>query len=84
MGDGGMSASLRLSVLLAVCLLLATGLSLFAGGGNIGLHSLSGLLAGNETSRVIVTALLAMVVCHLAGIVLGLVIERVVERPINN
>lgn len=41
---------------------------------------LSGLQAGNETSRVIVTALLAMVVCHIAGIVLGLVIERVVEE----
>ena len=49
-----MSASLRLSVLLAVCLLLATGLSLFAGGGNIGLHSLSGLLAGDATLDVLI------------------------------
>ncbi|MCB9836672.1 MAG: hypothetical protein H6808_08125 [Phycisphaera sp.] len=41
---------------------------------------LSGLQAGNETSRVIVIALLAMVVCHIVGVVLGLVIERVVEE----
>ena len=41
---------------------------------------LSGMQAGNETSRVIVSALLAMVVCHIVGVVLGLVIERVVEE----
>ncbi len=41
---------------------------------------LAGLQAGNETGRVIVTALAAMLVCHIAGMVLGLVIERVVEE----
>lgn len=41
---------------------------------------LAGLQAGNETGRVIVTALLAMLVCHIAGVVLGLVIERVVQE----
>jgi len=41
---------------------------------------LAGLQAGNETGRVIVTALGAMLVCHVAGMVLGLVIERVVEE----
>jgi len=41
---------------------------------------LAGLQTGNETGRVIVTALLAMVICHIAGVLLGLVIERVVEE----
>lgn len=41
---------------------------------------LAGLQAGNETGRVIVAALVSMVACHIAGIVLGLLIERVVEE----
>lgn len=41
---------------------------------------LAGLQAGNETSRIIVVALIAMLVCHAAGVVLGLVIERIVDE----
>lgn len=40
---------------------------------------LAGMQAGNAAGRVIVTALIAMVVCHVAGVLLGLVIESVVE-----
>lgn len=41
---------------------------------------LSGLHAGNPTGSVIVTAMVCMVVCHIAGSLLGLVLENVLTE----
>lgn len=41
---------------------------------------LAGMQAENTTSRVIVTALVALVACHIAGTILGMVIERVLNE----
>lgn len=41
---------------------------------------LAGMQAENTTSRIIVTALVALVACHIAGTILGMVIERVLNE----
>lgn len=41
---------------------------------------LAGMQAENPTGRVIVTAIVALVACHIAGTILGMVIERVINE----
>ncbi|RNC81076.1 MAG: hypothetical protein ED559_04555 [Phycisphaera sp.] len=41
---------------------------------------LAGMQAENPTGRVIVTAIVALVACHIAGTILGMVIERVLNE----
>ena len=41
---------------------------------------LAGMQAGNQTSKIVLTALGAMIVCHIVGTLLGLVAESVLSE----